>query len=1511
MDSLKVQNNLLITRNNLLSTCCCDGTFYFEAIPCDAFYLPGEVCHRVADCVINDRRFVSPLVYCHDSNNALDTVNVCECQRLSFQLFDNLVENTTNAATLLLNGGFSDMVSTWTDTSVTITVTHISSMDVVSFSFDFSLYETVQELIDAINTWNPSGYGNPISLFALDILANSVPNIFENDIINISLAGDSVLLESKPSEIYLSYEGTTVNVVFSSSSSTFAESIQIRLATISRLEGIGVEEDEINPDTADKVFYIQFLDDLCGIDHDSIEVSWRLSTNGSFAGNPILSVGEYVNGWGQEGLDYTQVPNRYVNCPYEDPNYYDPADPTSYGYAIYADKLECCPQKGAVVNRPQVPSGRNIYGHDFRFLENTVPMTDGDSDQICFKVDPFFFLFGKEGRFDYNLQTNRKFINPNCTYTASGECGFDNLPTNCVAELFIPKFNNDLPWGPFGSYYSGIEDQAHKAVNYIDNGLIVNGNNIPANERYSGYNYAPSGMIRSFGTYTETTGISIQFYYNKIKPFYVGDPLVPVTDRVFGRITNIPPGVETNINYPIDTGDAIELVNGPLVELKWSTSGLTVGQFIDQVNQILSVDNSGMASCSVFNFCPAEASSVMHVPLNRINNLSTELYQSWSTFTGNQGASNPTGDAHGFSASTIYPCTKRYNEWMTAQPNVYNTTAVSKLAEQPPPCRRAVSLPQDSYDSQYRRYCSPYWTPLRGDIEDIVQLTKGTSIDPDARDITFSVSNKVVSIVVSSGLTILASTGLNTNRNGSGYTVGNLVEDINNLLFNKYSSVGTYHPVIATDVSDREIYLDNYAWWDGTGPTATGVGTPLGPFAYVEPLTNVASGSVWSQDRFLQSWLRMACTGNPSICYDGDLPLCAPPTAPQVNFPVTLNCQGDNFIDGDWLASYGCLSPNCITEWFVQAQRCGCNTAPACNEDGTLGVTSHPVNRSTTTDCTKLAQPTLYICEQNIHPECEVPFLIKVPYQYLCVEGQDCAFGNCYQEPDTFPCFNPQCPTDGPEAAFQLGYTIPSLGCSANIFDLAFMDDGYNGWCQYVDPTNLIKVRRRDIPRTWPPEAFVMERADRGFCTTNVNPFDLGSYPKYDVIGPLWPMVPYEMIIPIGENNAGWPCFMGNMVNNDLFAYIRPFVKNFNANEVCVDGTCGNMDIDCNTRCCYCGFNCNEGDPCDTIGPARGCTSTTSVSVNMESEGPVLCGYIRDPLDTGTFVCGYGPACDCFGPISFHVPCYDATIETTSSVNGSQSTVVQNIAGYTLDLSNNCVAVYTATTCCHSEGSIIETTEFGGGCSGPCFEGGCGPIPEGGCRNSEFPCSTVTETSITCATDLGSFIYEGNSSGITGGSAPCSNPCASFNPICSPITLNFSETFEFIDSNNTINDCGVGTISFERGSEVVQEGSPTVPHSCVDIYPQLGIYFGGGGYLRPECSCGGWNDPFVYQGRSTVTHVGSFTVTSPSCSDCDFDNVPPWNYEEVIGKGVVGWATGYYNDTSTSGDLYEGGFSEI
>ncbi len=1297
--------------------------------------LPGLYCNNSDQCLFDSRAFISTQSKCSGTLN-----KVCECQKISLNHASTILSApVAGAVTIGLNiaSGWTRITGIITNTNLSLSAHRNSPPADYIQVFDFSTYTNIQSLASGVNSYAVTG-NKPWQFKNFYLDSDADPTVLAAG----TFTNTNLLTLTSVSPNFKLRWGTQVSqdIPYNANENVLAANIQSKMNVLPGLTSnvsCVAEVNDAYPGTTN--FHLTFINGQCGISQPKLQVINRLSNSVPSTGlidytGIFITEAAYVNGWGEEtAAQYSKSPYGDVPCPYEYPT------PISgqTGLAPFHDDIQCCPQKGCEIGPNQNFPGTYVNGgYGFENVEKTIFLTTGYLATGCYTLSKFFFAFGKEGRFDDDADyPGSTFLYPDC------EPGYDcdgDVATNCYHELFIPFFNKTVSWGPFGSYYNGIEDEVHPERIFGDG----------YDDLRTGCDYKPFGQIRTRGEYTNTKEIELLFRYAKTTPFFIRSlGTCPSGDDFFwGRVhpSSITSFTLSSGNlggpYPSATG---------LIKLIYNCSGKTVNQFIDAVNGIQML-TSGFTGCKVFNFCKAARSTdLSNIPASRINNLSSELFQEWGnnapaggsyTFNGDSdGVSDPDVDESLFSGSEIWSSPKAYFDTFTSSTYLNSTNSndlqCSPINRPPPPCKRGPGLPKETgtyLASNFNRSIRPYWTTMQGSTEVVANIVKSTDVnyDPYWTDTLVQVTGTKVNIFVQSGSTILGSGTIDTNKNGSGYTVSGLIRDLNALSLSWYSNpVQTYKPVaVSTGTSlPFDSYLDDSSWTNGPikHVTAYGVGTQTTiNYGFKEPLSQLALTSVITQTGQLESWIRRRCGwSSPPDSGQNNSPAlspCVPISSPVINFNQNIDCGRDTIISGNYLATYGCAGTVCKTEWFIKAQRSTCSTLEYCEQNVGIQSEPHPFNRTTNEDCEDFSSPTLYICQNNIRPDCDLPFLIKVPYQYLVCQPPE-----IYVTTNETPCslFSPAPPTTAE-------YNVPPFT------DYCSLGSSHQGWCQYIDPLNVELVKREDIPATWPPQAYIMERATKPFCTNNINPFDLPldmcPEDKYDAIGELLPSVPPEYIFPKGtivscaaqQNLGGYPITTWDGLSDQrviLIAYIRPIVKDFYWNKVCggldINTNGGyRIDIDTNTRCCGCGFGCNDSTGATDDGPQRSKTFHIEANYNHRTVAePVACGpfYYHNPADPffppqGAALCQRG--CDDQAPAG-KGPCIQASKQYATSIHTSYYGVADLVVGMYRNTEGYCFPNIASNPCCWGQGVIrTDTSSIAeGNCGGQYYISPCGP----------------------------------------------------------------------------------------------------------------------------------------------------------------------------------------------------------
>lgn len=1222
---LKFFNHMLLSINDKLSECCCTtANMFWEATPCDMFLTYRDTtCAEWDQCQYRNRLYISPLGICDGTQNL-----VCECQ--NFRIFDwtDIIPGAQLNAVSIQYVGIGASSGIWTNDSLTLQSPTAST----GISLSGKTLNDLEVLIDPLSDWNSTI--NIDGTYPASIIEPKT-NTYDSPL--------SKTWDTKVSSISFRWNGSITDFIpFNSNRNAFAVLVASGLNAIIS-SGVTVSlntpRSDLIPSTEDALFEIEF--GQCGVEQPDIQVEKNHLQWGSIPTSGILF--EYGN---YDGTDFYLNSSVYFEkgtstaCRYE--------QITNNGPAFFDSEIQCCPQRGAKLGPNQdigfsttgyCKEGCGGYTIPWVNMERTV-VIDGD----CYRLSPHFFTFGKAGRLEYDYHNKQDlFIQPECDFP--GDCEH-SIPGDCAVQLFIPQFHKNAPWGPFGSYYSNIEDDFHKAYEVPYLSSYLNGAYGPAGSFTStAWKYRPQGYIKTKGKWTETDTVEIFVSLLKPMPFWVGT--LANSDKCsrcissgglfadfdyFVELTNIPATFSVSGNTGCSSG----------VILTYAATGRTIGQFISDINSITIKDYSS-STCPVFNFCLA-SDDASGISLTKVNNQSSELFENWLyTYGGgseNSLASNgPLADTRKYSGSEILTGPKRYQDIFIYNPenesgsdsggdvNTYNDDvsaafySVPNVAALPPVCRfRTRSMPKDGSATtnievggtspidnlKYRR--NMWWLAIPGAEIPVILVQKSSTITDPLTSLTISVGTSGFITVVGSGNGFVTSGILNTNKNGAEYKATSGVVDLNNITFTAQGG-GTYNPIIATTGLQYNIWLDDNTWWiasSGQPVANSGVAgasaTPTN-WSYKEPLLvmsgfELLTGAVAE----LNSWVRRRCIRPSGGGYiENLLPYCVPPNSTTLDGEQTLDCHSDVTLIGDRWLTYGCGSWYCKDEWYFKAYRCGCDEVWRCSTgpDGLGSFVPHPYNfegnetnnggyhgYSDANGTFAVNQPTLYICEYNFHPACTHPMLIKVPYQFIQTSG---------------------------------GQTLVSYEDGTNGTFLAdeFCGDE-DGWCQYVD-ISAPKFKESDIPREYPPRAYIAQRTSSLFCS--INTFN------YDIINVLCSGIPdaadceewdrIEGVTPV--NTSGVDDL------NTLRALFRPAVEPLTENDICGNGGCDRYDVNCGTKCCECNFFCEVVgiDACQSKGPYQcPCRQTVSFDdVYTETEIPFQCAC---ELKNFNFQCAAG-----------------------------------------------------------------------------------------------------------------------------------------------------------------------------------------------------------------------------------------------------------------------------------------------
>lgn len=1327
MENLSYQGLALILRNNGLADCCCDDDtgLFWEGVPCDMNLMPRTACAEFNSCQFTNRVFITQNSYCDG-----DVVTTCECQRMRLGGWASATEpqEFTNIARFTYNGSNTGTV-TVTSTDVTMTADGFSTFTALRADYD-----VIDDLLTAMASFAATTQGGSWSITGLTTATALSVRALKNKTFTLAAAAQG-FWDTTDSGIYLKWG--TITGIFVASSSDMDTFVQNAEDALSLAIGENVRCFKNEHYSGGALLWVEMkFTDNCGTTRDHIELDYSVMPDITFTFDYAdNSAYRYFDPYAGTDKNYFVIGGN-TDCPLEssqsDGPFTNPAD-------------GCCPQVGATIGPYQFIINSTGYyaGEGWANLENTIKYQNA-----CYSVSPGFFVLGMEGRLSYNQMFDKELhIVPDCNSVNVCE---DYSPTNCVKELFLPLFHQDVPWGPFGSYYPGIETTVHPAWQFpynTDANPLTNGfpaflsSGSPEPTARVGYDYRPQSYIKTRGEWLETKEIEIVAYVKRPNPFHLGD--LPFDDAS-GFIAVDPASVQDGmtVSYPNGAGCGAFVAT-------FNCSGKTVSQFVTAVNAL---KMSGFSdTCGIFGFCPS--ADISNLPAHQIINTSSELAD--HNIRGFDGlVDTPDDDSFLLSGATVimpkaYPYYFGHSIWnslryssyagkvatyyIPAGITSYNTSAIS-----PPECRITKGILPKSDPANGLTLQSPHkhwFTNINSRRESVLAVDINRDIDPTGYPNWTIARVECVSGQINyfaSGLALC--TGfVNTNKSGSGYLHNDAAAEFEAISFTWAS--GTINPWKASGIGPYDVWLDDQtSETAGTYSYGTGNPTPHN-YSYKEPLLNHVSIDLIAEGSgYLQSLVRRRCnygafsefvepTGLPV------LPYCLPEDSTNIS-TATLNCAGDDYIIGSWVLGFGCMSNNCKTRWYYKSERCACDKVWRC---GPLGPVEepHPFNQASNGpnasywtnhgwDGYSVAQPTLYVCEHNFHPECDIPMMVKVPFQVKLPDNSiDYQMGDDDALPGKFEFCDPN--SDASIAA-------------SNVY----------GWCQYIDPQGT-KVREEDIPKTDPPTAYVAERTIGSFCSTN--PWNYK--PEATAPGAV------ATAVSVGANSIGLPdgcnvtdsevctvnCASCNwdricniyaagdnyIISYDdpafLCAYFRPIIKNITREDICVGAGLDRIDVDCSTTCCECGFTCStEGGPANTkVGNSwqQSMTYERTVSTDVPYGCNVVsvtaCAYLGCCVVTSPPPCS-GPDGYCIGP--------------TCIIEGNFCTLSHSISIERTITQCGCLP---ADDVCTTQ-NVSCTANCGGDppCTGTVLEAGEEPTPAEICINCaslEFPAYTNTSDS--------------------------------------------------------------------------------------------------------------------------------------------------------------------------------------
>lgn len=1427
-DTLKYQDNLLLTLNDKLSTCCCNSEqeTSYELIPCDGMLKSyGDVCTDVTSCVYTNRRFLSL-----DSKCIGSVQKICECHILYYEDWNQVLDALPDKYRILFDvtAGSGAITIVWTETYIQISGPIIGNhIYIIEYDStlgdldDFIWDSTSHKLhITALNDLEDSYHPNIVKPFTIvitgDTYRTSTSNHFNNGILRI--------YNNTSTWDPTDYE----DAIITSSISLTASNIQ---ESFNHLFG-STQVNYFSKNTTDSMFTITFTDELCGLTDFYIRIHDFANKNNQDPSITILGPEyrkfkpsgdsgpevwyvqkdpeDYYALYGTEiEFDY-YTRNKYYftspvkediymrvmdsfydgstdasasGCPFETNTLQFSSDKYHQMAPMWPEKdggIQCCPQKGDYIG-PNSSVGYEVFENDNgRYPVGYAEMLQanyGDFAAIapsrrfwnldtnftlggnCYHVSPSFFMIGKEGRHrDYNYFYGKHLHSPsNCDF-GNDSCDDNNgLPNNCVVELFIAKFHKDIPWGPFGSYYNGIEVDFHEAFQTpwnINSTYVISGGQSYLSTVYDerqGISYAPQGFMRTRGNWLNTEQILISVFVHRPIPFYIGtaawDDLPYYVEVDAATVTG-------NLTIGGNTGCGI-------INFVFDCEGQTVGDFVDAINAVMIDD----IDIPMFEFCLG-SEDARNIPASKIINVSSELFQQWKV-TGDSSFDPQSDTVYKISGSTFPAVPLTYADMHTrsALNGTHNYAFDTRwqvfdyyleyggsnipyvwtydpfyysgdIFVIPPPYIRVLDeiwsvggKETEDYNMSFRKTFlgdfsrtirSPnlWWTNIPGYERNILKIIPNTGLDP-FDTLTFSLGENATGqiSVVGSGSYLgsgFVNTGyIETDKNGVSYSLYNFINDINNLSFTSNIDGRTYHPLkIQSSSYYFPMWIDHSTYVDGSfenpryGP-ATGFNPTDIDHSFKEPLSNVdrtdllAPGAVAN----INAWLRYRPGYYDDFWEDIDgrgienipndfryipyLNYCLPPS---VNVETgDIACNSTQFSANGFLVNYGCISPVCKTIWYLKTERCSANTEFGCTTGSDCGgqvphrfnhegdSTANANTWSSYGGILAVTQPTLYICERNIHPDCDIKWMVKVPFQITALDDFQYSVGGHTYDASTdqiwwtsgeFGAGSRYRDSDGGRAAallqscsdaLALGLTwcpfgggdnwilpisnLAALFCleSSSLNTQQALISNYIGWCQYIDPQNADRVKYEDIPRTWPPTAYVVGPATKPFCSTRVFNFEpaLVSDGVTFFDGHSRSCLSSSILFcdeddidpaagdgfdcancynsPICPQCINWDRMTGvhPMLSDgeDQFQYMtvlfRPIVKNITGDDYCGNGNCERWDVHCGTVCYSCIYTCE--DTCNNGLRAYPVDQSVGYSESFTNEILATCGAVRSP----------------------------------------------------------------------------------------------------------------------------------------------------------------------------------------------------------------------------------------------------------------------------------------------------------
>jgi hypothetical protein len=1234
MNTIKTQNNNIITRNGLWSDCCCGTTEvsgYWEAIPCDLKRgIRNSVCGEWEQCQLTDRLFVGVGTKCIGGVN-----NICECQSLDIGSFRHITGVSVPSGFQLWYFGDYDDDFNFIPGSAIITNDSLI-LGLSGWSGTFSLTGTLSDIDIAIGS-DPDASFYFATITTIDA-GCTLGRALATGVFVFNTESEIRGIPTKAPFIQFEWSGNTSSPInYSSNFSTFANNIQNSLTdligtgvSVAWNSGISTYNSEIPPKVNNAVFDIQFGGNLCGIRQPNILVDYHTFVWNSTPGGCQVEVsyGDYNTVIGETPFPLGGPIDYWIyasgqDCPYE--IFGDD------GPAVFSNLIKCCPQRGDTVGPNQdlrlSPSGYCWNGcgasdNSWTNLETTFTY-NGE----CYHISPYWFLFGKNGRFTEDYDFRRKlFINPDCNFGVSGACGSGGVPCNSFVELFLPQFHKNITWGPFGSYYFGVDETTHTAWEFpYTSTLSPAGGPSFLSENFAtryGKDYAPQGVITTRGTWTETKEIFVRACIRRPIPFYVG---TSDWDDIDYYVSLDPASISPDISVDYPGGEGCGCIH-----ITFDTSGKTIGQFINAINDLRTADSE----CEIFAFCPG-SEEALSIPASKIINVSAESFENWVEGDGDgpeQSTSSELGSSlvvgnnymDMFSTSAYNHAKACLGQTVGLYPSQCLIPLFPPEADPPPICWGGrYSLPP-KVDAQFpiTKSLDMWWTTMQGCDTVISRVSRAVSLPDFVTSLSVNFTDRRFNYAVS-GNNFLSTGFLSTNKSGSGYLLTTFRTDLQAISISNPSG-SPFNPFLATTGVAFSVYLDDMTRTNAGNPFyGPGPGTPTTEnYSYREIPYNADTIDIFNSLNTLDitAWIRRRCDYTYDAGNTYNDPILNPaisPLASKVN--EDLLCSGDETYDDGTLIGYGCNGEICLEEFYIPSIRCGCDTVSRCL-NGAPVTRPHPFNQEGDSDINAegglaITQPRLYVCEYNFHPEYDIPVMVKVPFQIRDVDTgvynyQNGVFGNGVYGPDVLdelPYYHEFCSNTNP-----------------------LLSNAY-GWCQYID-FSLPKVPLSEIERNDPPVAIIIRRTKGVFFSKN--PWNYR--PEY-IYSPGNTTIENGgggyMYVPGGCNETGPDCAVENhpacpscegwdrMVGAkpmgsdgpieqwDLTVLFRPAISNLTQGDVCgTEDTCPRLDINCATACCECYYVPNASTCCPTDLVSNPWSKTTTVNYSRIDKEITPCG---------------------------------------------------------------------------------------------------------------------------------------------------------------------------------------------------------------------------------------------------------------------------------------------------------------